>query len=147
MRSQERRWRARGKLASAADEMSEWRGGVDSVLRERNSRYVHIRATPSFLLPLFPAPGTASMIAKPPPSVSVTTESLNLMHLAAAVQILPVVTHQVHISDSFHKGCFQHSFPCDHRGVSVRGTHTSITSVTDLDRIYCSLCEAVLLPT
>lgn len=41
---------------------------------------------------------------------------------------------------SFHSGCFP--VLRDLGGVSVRGTHTSVTSVTDFRRIYSSACGA-----
>lgn len=75
----ERRRRARGKagVSSRWDERGvEEELSVGAVLRERSSRYVHIRATPpncSPLLPLFAASGTASMTTIPFPNVSVTT--------------------------------------------------------------------------
>ena len=86
-------------------------GGVDSagaVLRERSSRNVHIHTGN-------PPPPSSSHYSQPQgltaPLVFPWQQSTNLVHFAAAVQALPVVTHQVHITKSFHDGCFPHTFP------------------------------------
>lgn len=58
-------------------------------------------------------------------------QSLNLVHFAAAVQALPVVTHQVHITKSFHDGCFYSHFSCVPTEVLVCGEHTHLNNLSD----------------
>lgn len=123
-RLSERWWRARrdggewgGKLASAADER-----------RERSSRNVHIRtASPP---PTTAGPGDSFRDNKTFPQVFLWQQSLRLMHFVTAAQVLPMVTHQVQLTDFIsHVGCFHFTFPVlpQKSGKS----HTSETTVTD----------------
>lgn len=107
-------------------------GGVDSagvVLRERSSRnaFTYIWATPP--------PPSSSHYSQPQgwtaSLVFPWQQSLNLVQFAAAVQALPVVTHQVHITKSFHDGCFYSHFSCVPTEVLVCGEHTHLNNLSD----------------
>lgn len=120
--------------------VSRWNGRVEEGLALCSGKGVVGTLTygnPPLLL--LPALGTASMTTKPFPGFSVTTKPEPRAFCSSCSGVTHGSTSGTH-HQQFPLGVFSSHFTAWPQRWCARETHTSITSVTDLDRIYCSLC-------